>query len=135
MAFAAIEASADLLPAQRRQVVEAGPPDVLLRTSYHSLLRSAGFVDIVSTDVTSAYRATLEAWSTETERRRDEVVAVMGEDDLAERQSRRAGAMAAVDSGILHRSLYVARRRGTADSPHPREALRRASRHPRSSAK
>lgn len=115
MAFAAIEAAADLSPAQRRHVAEAGPPEVLVRTSYHSLLRSAGFVDIVSIDVTDAYRATLEAWSTETERRRDAVVAVMGEDDFAERQSRRAGAMAAVDSGVLHRSLYVARRRGTAD--------------------
>ena len=83
-----------------------------MRTSYASLLDSAGFVDVVAEDVTSAYRTTLAAWHDETQRRRDAVVALVGAEEFEDRLQRRRGALAAVDAGRLRRYLYVARRTG-----------------------
>jgi hypothetical protein len=112
MAFTTIVPAAGLTPADRRHVVDVGPSDVLLRTSYPSLLESAGFVGVVARDVTARYKSTLAAWLHETERRADAVIAVVGHDEFAERQRRRSGALAAVEAGVLERWLYCGRRRG-----------------------
>jgi len=111
MAFTAIEPAFGLTPAERRKIAAVGPPDVLVRTSYPSLLDSAGFVDVVAEDVTAAYRSTLAAWLGETQRRSGAVVAVVGSEEFEGRQQRRINALAAVDAGVLQRWLYVARRR------------------------
>ena len=110
MAFTAIEPTPGLAPSERRHVADVGPSAVLVRTSYRSLLGSAGFTDVVAEDVTAGYRSTLAAWFRETERRADAVVAVVGRDEFEERQQRRRNALAGVDAGVLRRWLYVARR-------------------------
>jgi hypothetical protein len=110
MAFTVIEPAPDLTPAERRHVADVGPSDVLVRTSYRSLLGSAGFVDVVADDVTSAYRTTMAAWFRETECRADAVIARVGSDEFEQRQQRRSSALAAIDAGLLRRQLYVARR-------------------------
>ncbi len=110
MAFTVIEPASGLTPTQRRNVADVGPPGVLVRTSYPSLLDSAGFVDVIAEDVTAAYRSTIAAWLDETGRRADAVVAVMGASEFDERQRRRTDALAAVDAGVLRRWLYVAHR-------------------------
>jgi hypothetical protein len=121
MVFTAITPGPDLTSAQRRRAAAAGPAHVLVRTSYSSLLGSAGFVDVVGEDVTAAYRSTLGRWIDETERRRDDVLAALaeaGEEQYEERQSHRRAAMAAIDAGVLQRWVYVARR------PSPRRGRR-----------
>ncbi len=112
MLFTTIVQAPGLASTQRRQVAQVGPPEVLVRTSYPSLLESAGFVEVIAVDVTRAYRSTLAGWFYETERRADEVVAVVGVDEYKDRQRRRAAALAAVDAGMLERWRYLARRRG-----------------------
>ncbi len=111
MAFATIVAAPGLSPARRRRAAEVGPANVRVRTSYPSLLRSAGFVDVEAADVTSGYRSTIERWFRETERRRDHLRSFVGDDEIDERQARRAGASVAVDDGLLQRWTFVARRR------------------------
>lgn len=113
MAFTTIVPAPGLSRTDRRHVAQVGPSDVLVRTSYPSLLGSAGFVNVIADDVTAAYRSTLVAWLHETERRADAVIAVVGPDEFAERQHRRTGALAAVDAGVLQRWLYRSRRRGS----------------------
>ena len=120
MAFTAIEPAPGLSRAQRRRVAAVGPTNVLLRTGYPSLLRSAGFVDVVADDVTAAYRATLAAWHEETRRRSEAVVDIVGLDEFEERQQRRAGALAVIDAGWLRRSRYIAHRTGDAPRPSDR---------------
>jgi hypothetical protein len=110
MAFTAIVQAPGLGPAGRKLAADAGPAEVLVRTSYPSLLRTAGFVDVVADDVTADYRATLERWFVATEQRRDDVVAAVGDDDVDDRQARRTAAMAAVDDGVLTRWRFVAHR-------------------------
>ena len=117
MAFTAIEPASRLSPAERRHVAAVGPTNVLLRTSYPSLLRSAGFVDVLVDDVTAAYRSTLAAWYEETLRRADAVADLVGPDEFEERQHRRAGALAAIDAGSLRRSRYIARRTRDTSGP------------------
>ena len=57
-AFTAIFPAAGLTAAEARRAIEAGPPNCGLRTSYPSLLRSAGFVDVEERDLTADYLAT-----------------------------------------------------------------------------
>lgn len=83
---------------------------MLTRTGYPSLLRTAGFVDVVAEDVTGEYRATLEGWIRETDRRAVDVLAAVGQVEFDERRARRIAARAAIDDGVLARRRYRARR-------------------------
>lgn len=112
MAFAVIETGRNLTRSQRRQAAAAGPACVRVRTGHPSLLTTAGFTGIEEHDVTPAYRSTLAAWRAATESRSAEVVAVVGQQEFEERQQRRTKAITAVDSGLLRRTIYVARRTG-----------------------
>jgi ubiquinone/menaquinone biosynthesis C-methylase UbiE len=57
-AFTAIFPASGLTAAEAQRAIEAGPPNCGLRTSYPSLLRSAGFVEIDERDLTADYLAT-----------------------------------------------------------------------------
>ncbi len=111
MAFLTIEPGADLSPAQRRKAGRVGPPSVLLPTSYPSLLRTSGFVDVEVVDLTAEYRLTQQAKIDETERHREELIALVGREEYEESRRRRRNAIEAIDAGLLRRRLYVARRR------------------------
>lgn len=111
MAFLTIEPAADLTPAQRRRAGRAGPPSVLLPTSYPSLLRSAGFVDVEIIDLTAEYRITQQAKFDEAERHRDELIALVGVDEYEEGRRDRRNTLEGIDAGLLRRRLYAACRR------------------------
>lgn len=111
MAFLTIQATPGLSPAERRRAHAAGPPAVAVRTSYPSLLRSAGFTHVVATDRTAEYRITQAAWIAATERRADAIRAIVGDQLYDERAQERAGTVAAIDAGLLARFLYTATRR------------------------
>lgn len=108
MIFTTIEPSPGLSPAERRRVARSGPSAVLTRTTYRSLLETAGFREIEHIDVTADYRTRQQAWTAATRRRSAAIGAAMGEQALARRLADRAAALAAIDEGLLRRSQYTA---------------------------
>ncbi len=111
MIFTTIEPSPGLSPAERRQVARSGPSAVLTRTTYRSLLKTAGFGDVEHTDITADYRTRQQAWISATRRRAVTIGAAIGEQALARRLDDRGAALAVIDEGLLRRSLYTATRR------------------------
>lgn len=108
-AFTAIHLPRDLPSEQRRRAIAAGPSAVATRSpSYVHLLRSAGFVDVGRTDVTADYRELQRRWMRYALEMEDELAEV--EQGFAQRIEEQAGSRAAVEDGLLRRSLFVARR-------------------------
>ncbi len=82
----------------------------MVRTSYPSLLRSAGFVDIDVSDLTREYRDTQQAWLVATDEWREELIDLVGIDEYTEAHRRRRSTLESIDTGLLARRLYLARR-------------------------
>lgn len=109
--FTAISAAPGLSRAARRRAALAGPPASIVRTSYPSLLRSAGFVGIDERDVTPEYLAVARGKRDAFERLAVELTDVLGEQEFAELQVKRRLAIAAIEDGLLRRALFMAHRR------------------------
>jgi ubiquinone/menaquinone biosynthesis C-methylase UbiE len=118
-AFSVIFPSPGLSAARARQAIEAGPPHCGLRTSYPSLLRSAGFVEIEERDLTPEYLATAARRLEVTEQFADGLVWMLGHRDYDETHAERRITVAAVADGLLRRSLFVARRPRLRHAMHP----------------
>lgn len=119
--FTLIEAAPGLTPAQRRRAARDGPVGVLTRTSYPSLLASAGFADVESEDRTAEYRAIQQRWIEATTAREDELRRVLGDAMYDDRIVDRDTALGAIDDGIIVRRLYSATRPTTSRAqPHDR---------------
>lgn len=107
-----IHAPTGLTEEEKRHAADAGPPDVLAAVSPDEQLEAAGLEVVVHEDVTSAYRGlserTLEA-SLELE---EELRSELGDAAFDERIEQRRGAIAAIDRGLLLRSLLVGEKRG-----------------------
>ena len=98
------------MASDRRRAHRAGPAGVAVRTSYESLLKTAGFVEIGAKDLTSEYRSTRPGWMEATARRADAVRAALGDVEYEERMANRHRSKAAIDAGLLSRFMYWARR-------------------------
>lgn len=109
LAFLTIQPTPGLGRARRRRANRAGPPGVAVRTSYPSLLTTAGFVDIEARDVTAEYRATQRAWMDTMDSRADALRVIMGDAAFDERVTARTETLRAIDVGLLSRFLYHAR--------------------------
>ena len=109
-AFTAIFPASGLTAAEARRAIEAGPPNCGLRTSYPSLLRSAGFVEIDERDLTADYFATASRKLEVAEQFAEDMIEMLGRPEYDEMQAERRLAIAAIDGGLLRRSLFVARR-------------------------
>jgi hypothetical protein len=109
-AFTAIFPAPGLTAADRRRAIEAGPPNCGLRTSYPSLLRSAGFVEIEEHDLTADYLATASRKQEVAEQLAADMVEMLGRQQYDEMQSERRLAIAAIEGGLLRRSLFIAHR-------------------------
>lgn len=109
-AFAVIFPAQGLTAAGARRAIEAGPPNCELRTSYPSLLRSAGFVDVEEHDLTPDYLTTATRKLEVTEQFAQHLIQMLGRDDFDEMQAERRLAVAAIADGLLRRSLFIARR-------------------------
>lgn len=109
-AFTVIFPAPGLSESDARRAAEAGPPNCGLRTSYPSLLRSAGFVEVDERDLTDDYYATATRKLAVAEQFADEMTEMLGRKDYDEMQAERRLAVAAIDAGLLRRSLFVARR-------------------------
>ncbi len=110
IAFLAIQPTPGLDDRQRRVANQLGPQEVTLRTSYQSLLRTAGFGDISAKNVTEEYRSTLRRWIDATERREILIRKLVGEDMYEQRAANREQDLQAVDDGLLSRFQYTATR-------------------------
>jgi cyclopropane fatty-acyl-phospholipid synthase-like methyltransferase len=113
-AFTAIFPASGLTAADRRRAIEAGPPNCSVRTSYPSLLRSAGFMDVDERDLTADYLATASRKLEVAERFAEAMIEMLGGRAYEEMQAERRLAISAIEAGLLRRSLFVARR-----SPRP----------------
>ncbi len=85
-----------------------GPSAVALPTSYPSLLRTAGFTDIVATDVTDEYASTQQRWIDATNRNEVAIRQLVGNDTFDERADSRRQTLRAVGDGLLSRFMYTA---------------------------
>jgi len=81
-----------------------------LRTSYPSLLRSAGFVEIEEVDRTADYLSTAARKLEVAEQFAEAMIQMLGRERYDEMQAERRLAVAAIESGLLRRALFVARR-------------------------
>jgi len=108
MAFLTIHLAPNLSRSQHRQAALAGPPAVITRDDHQSMLRRAGFEDIQETDVTADYLATVRAWFDHSSAREAELRQVVGDAMFEARQLDRQLQMAAIERGLLRRSLFTA---------------------------
>jgi cyclopropane fatty-acyl-phospholipid synthase-like methyltransferase len=108
MAFYSIFVAPGLSGTDRRRAIRDGPPAVATRSDYHRLLRSAGFADHHETDVTTAYLRTARQWLRRQQEFAAELAAPEPPEALTERLTRRHAAVAAIEAGLLRRSLFIA---------------------------
>jgi len=109
MAFLTIEPTPGLGSQARRRSHAVGPPAVAVRTSYRSLLRSAGFRDVEVIDKTAAYHDTQRRWLDASVRHERDLRAALGDDMVDDGYVRRRRALRGLDDGLLIRRLYTAR--------------------------
>ena len=110
VAFHAIEPAPGLTAAEKRRVVVAGPPAVSVRTSYPSLLATAGFHDIQMRDLTEEYRIAHRRWVVATGHHENDLRDTIGDEEFDTRTAAYRQTRQALDDGLLRRSLYTATR-------------------------
>lgn len=110
MAFFTIQPKPGLTGNDRRRANAAGPGNAALRTSYQSMMRSAGFENISATDATAEYRATQQRWIDAGTRHEKSLRSSMGDEMYNDRFESRRRSLAGVDDGLLARFLYTAQR-------------------------
>lgn len=110
MAFTTIHVAPDLDARRHRRAVRAGPVQVATRRPYPELVAQAGFQDVVAHDVTPDYARTQRAWLDGNESKAAEVRRLISDRDFALAQADRRVAQAAIDEGLLRRSLITASR-------------------------
>jgi cyclopropane fatty-acyl-phospholipid synthase-like methyltransferase len=109
-AFTVIFPTPGLTAADARRAIQAGPPNCGLRTSYPSLLRSAGFVEIEAHDLTPDYLTTATRKLEVAEELTEDMIHMLGRQEHEGAQAERRLAVPAIEDGLLRRSLFVARR-------------------------
>lgn len=111
MAFTTIHVADDLDAIRHRRAVRAGPWQVVTRRPYPELVAQAGFHDIAVIDVTQDYAHTQRAWQAAHDSRAAEVRRIVSDREFKTTQANQRRALAAIDAGLLRRSLITAVRR------------------------
>ncbi len=110
MAFYTIYIPPRLAEDAYQRAVLAGPRAVASPQEHQAMMRAAGLVRAAETDVTDEFlriaRGLLEA----RERYAPELRESEGESEFARAQFERRAAVAAIEAGLLRRSLFVAER-------------------------
>lgn len=110
LAFVTIQPMPGLSARRRRRANAVGPPAGAVRTSYESMLHTAGFVDITAEDRTAEYRSTQAGWLAAVDAREVAIRAMVGDEEYDTRRQNRLATAAAIDDGLLGRFLYTATR-------------------------
>ena len=108
LAFLTIEPTPGLSRSDRRRAHRVGPVAVAVRTDYPSLLASAGFTGIGSTNLTDEYLSTQSAWIAAISKREGAIRAIVGDADFEERMQSRRDTVRAIEGGLLSRFMYWA---------------------------
>jgi hypothetical protein len=109
-AFYTIHPAAGLTTAQRRRAARDGPIAVATTRPHRDLLEAAGYTQVTETDSTAEFAAVTRAWIQHTDANHDDLVALLGEVTVEQRQADRRAQLRAIEDGILARSLFTARR-------------------------
>jgi hypothetical protein len=92
-----------------RRALRAGPSAVSSRgIPQLELLSRAGFATVAETDLTGYFLITARAWYKGRQAREAELRASFGDSWFEERQADSRAMIAAIDEGLLRRSLFVA---------------------------
>lgn len=110
MAFYTIFAREDLSKEEYQRVAQVDPPAAISSHSQQELLPAAGFVDITETDVSDEYLRVARALVEARQRHAADLRRSEGEAAFAQSQESDRAKVAAIEAGLLHRSLFVARR-------------------------
>ena len=86
----------------------SGPSAVDADAPYATLLRRAGFVDVETTEATAEFFDTASRWLAAVERSTDALAPLQPPGEFEGRQAERWNQLAAVEDGLLRRSLFVA---------------------------
>ena len=110
IAYYTIYISPDLSSADYRRATQYWPAAGTARRQPAEMLASAGFANVVETDVTKQYRTTARAWVDGRRRRYDKLAQAMGEESLRGKIEEGKAILASIKDGLLRRSLLTARR-------------------------
>ena len=109
MAFSVISLAAAPSDDEGRRLLQlSGPPYPDAGADYALLLRESGWNVIERLDVTAEFARCMGVLLDETRARREALLALLGEQDFAERLQRRESARASVKRGLLKRESFVA---------------------------
>ena len=112
IAFYTIFVPGGLTDAEYRRAARLGPRSVATRRQHQELLYVAGFVDIKEQDVTPEFLRTARGWVQARERYAADLRQSLGEPEFARKQSEGRSQISALESGLLRRSLFTAKRVG-----------------------
>jgi hypothetical protein len=110
LAFYTIYIPAGLPPDVYERAKQAGPRAAGTPEDHQSMLRSAGFGAVREIDATVQYLATLRALFASRQRHARALRREAGAEELDRRLKETRDAAAAIEAGLLHRSLFVAQR-------------------------
>jgi phosphoethanolamine N-methyltransferase len=108
MVFTVISLAANLSREERRKTMEVAPEFVESDTDYLTLLAQTGWTVLDSQDLTLAHAASCRRLVKAEKEHEDDVVAIIGAPEYANRQARWASKIPALEDGLLRRELFVA---------------------------
>ena len=108
MIFTVIVAAPDISSADRRQVVEFGPPYVEAPLAYPTMLRETGWTIMQHLDLTDRFAETARRLLREEEARADGLRNLLGEGKVSEKLARRRSTVRVIEEGLLRRKLFAA---------------------------
>lgn len=108
MAFTVISIAPGLSPQQYKQAVANGPEFVESDADYPTLLEQAGWTIVACRDITLDYGASCRRQLQADIDRKDALVSLLGASEVAERQADWRSKIAAIEDGLLLRTLFVA---------------------------
>ncbi len=110
LAYLTIVLASGLSKSQHRVGTRLGPRAVAATAPDRSLMERAGFEDIDVADVTAEFLDVARLWQREYDRHADDLKRIIGEDELEDRQSDRAGLTRGIEEHLLQRVLVSGRR-------------------------
>lgn len=108
MAFFTIFIPAGLSKRDHRRAVRVGPRAVTSSRAQSELVAAAGYIDVAETDFTDEFLDTARGWLRFSREFEGGLRAALGDDAFDEQLTSRTDTVAAIESGLLRRSLLVA---------------------------
>jgi SAM-dependent methyltransferase len=107
MVFSTISFVPSLSSADHRQALAAGPPFMIASNDYPAMLSKTGWKTEQWLDVTADYGAAVERFLSAEEVKKEALIEIFGESDLAEMIAKRRRTVAAIKQGLLRRELFA----------------------------